>query len=276
MTIYKAGKISLDQLGLLAVQAGAAIMAHYANMDDAVLNPKADDSPLTKADLAADKIIAAGLAEFYPDIPVVSEEQAASHQQIGLKRFFLVDPLDGTKEFISKNGEFTVNIALIDDGMPILGAVYAPVHKRLFLGAVRDADLLGAWEMAVAPDAQELPKGKPLAIRKAGPNRAAIASRSHRTAETDTFLNLHHIQNCVAAGSSLKFCLLAAGEADLYPRFGPTMEWDTAAGHAVLNAAGGSVCNVDGTPLTYGKAHYRNPNFIAVGCQQQSVYFTAD
>jgi 3'(2'), 5'-bisphosphate nucleotidase len=237
----------------LAREAGAAIMAHYDL--DCRLDDKHDASPLTAADLAADKVICAGLREAYPDIDLVTEEQTDTHQGIkGGNRFFLIDPLDGTKEFLSRNGQFTVNIALIENAVPVAGVVFAPALNRMFLGANK----LGATETDEAGI-------RAIRTRAAPQNRIAVASRSHRSAETDAFLIEEKISDCISAGSSLKFCLVATGEADIYPRFGPTMEWDTAAGQAVLEAAGGKVLTPEGTRFHYGKANHRNGNFVAWG-----------
>lgn len=222
---------------------------------------KDDKSPVTEADIAVDNIIVPAVQKAFPSIPIVSEERAASHAGADKHScFFLIDPIDGTKEFIKKSGEFTINIALIENGVPKAGIVYAPALGRLFI-----AELDGsAFEM------DEAGKTTPIAVRSCadGP-LTAVASRSHNTPETQAFLDDNEITDCVSAGSSLKFCVLAAGEADIYPRFGPTMEWDTAAGDAVLRAAGGQVLNVDRSPFTYGKPEYRNPNFIA--CSPQAA-----
>ncbi|MGL4405901.1 MAG: 3'(2'),5'-bisphosphate nucleotidase CysQ [Notoacmeibacter sp.] len=249
----------IDRLAMLHVferlarEAGNAIMAHYD--EECRLDDKHDASPLTAADLAADKVICAGLRSAYPDIDLVTEEQSDTHQGVrGNDLFFLIDPLDGTKEFLSKNGQFTVNIALIENGRPVAGVVFAPALNRLFLGARN----LGATETNESGTTG-------IHVRKAPQTMVAVASRSHRSPETDDFLKAHHISDCVSAGSSLKFCLVAAGEADIYPRFGPTMEWDTAAGHAVLEAAGGSVLTPDDAPFVYGKPEHRNGDFIAWG-----------
>jgi 3'(2'), 5'-bisphosphate nucleotidase len=249
----------------LARRAGDAILAHYDT--ECRLEDKADTSPLTAADLAADAIIWDGLHEAMPGlagraIAVVTEERAESHGlREGHDRFVLVDPLDGTKEFISGNGQFTVNIALIEDGSPVAGVVYAPALKRLFKGARG----LGASETDASGSS------RPIRVRTAPQSRIAVASRSHRSPETDDFLARNAIADCVSAGSSLKFCLVAAGEADLYPRFGPTMEWDTAAGQAVLEAAGGAVVTPDGAPFGYGKPGHRNGDFIALGDRTQTL-----
>ncbi|HET7410872.1 MAG TPA: 3'(2'),5'-bisphosphate nucleotidase CysQ, partial [Paracoccaceae bacterium] len=247
-------------LAALALEAGARIMEVYGRAEMEVAR-KADDSPVTEADLAADRVIAEGLARAFPEIPAVTEECAASHAETGHRRFFLVDPLDGTKEFVRRRGDFTVNIALIEDGRPVAGVVYAPARGRLF--ATRDG---GAVEMAV--EGHAVMPGSERAIRVRRPdNRALIvvASKSHRDKATDDFIAGYEVAEFRAAGSSLKFCLLAAGEADFYPRLGRTMEWDTAAGHAVLLAAGGIVLRKDDRrELGYGKPGWENPFFLAM------------
>jgi 3'(2'), 5'-bisphosphate nucleotidase len=177
--------------------------------------------------------------------------------------FFLVDPVDGTREFIQKRGDFTVNIALVRDGVPQLGVVYAPARSQLFAG---DAVAGQAFRTAQSPDDQGQATRTPIRTRQpAAAGLTIVASRSHRSPETDAWLAQVKVAELVSVGSSLKFCLVAAGEADLYPRLGPTMEWDTAAGHAVLSAAGGEVVNLDGSPFRYGKPEFRNPSFIATG-----------
>lgn len=243
----------LETLASLVRQGGEIAMRYHGRISEIAY--KNDQSPLTQADLAVDAFLCAGLAEHYPDIPVVTEERAASHADgFAGRRFFLVDPIDGTKEFVAERGEFTINIGLIEDGAPVAGAVFAPAVGRLFAGAAG----LGGYE--IGQDGSR----RPLTLRT--PDNSAlvvVASRSHLTQETSDFLAANRVGSLTNAGSSLKFCLLAAGEADLYPRFGPTMEWDTAAGHAVLASAGGIVEQVSGEPLQYGKASYRNPFFIA-------------
>jgi len=250
----------------LALAAGGVIMEVYVGADFGT-RAKADSSPVTEADLAADRLIAEGLASAFADIPAVTEEQAASHRQTGHRRFFLVDPLDGTREFIRRRGEFTVNIALIEDGVPVTGVVYAPVVGRLFRSLAAGGAKGGAVEEAVDAD------GAPVAgslrdIRVATPDNAAlvvVASKSHRDQATDDYIARYRVADFKSAGSSLKFCLLAAGEADFYPRLGRTMEWDTAAGHAVLRAAGGQVLRFDDhQPLIYGKPGFENPFFLAL------------
>lgn len=245
----------IDALKPVVREAGEKIMAVYHKGGDA--DYKADGSPVTEADKAAEAVILPALARLAPHIPVVSEESADSHQLAAAERFFLVDPLDGTKEFLKRDGEgsFTVNIGLIENGVPIAGLVYAPALDRLFAGAVG----CGVTETRGGVE-------RPITVRAVQPQgRVAVASASHRDAETDAWLQAHGIQNTVSIGSSLKFCLVACAEADVYPRFGPTMEWDTAAGDAVLRAAGGDVQLPSGETLKYGKSDYRNGAFIAWG-----------
>lgn len=238
----------------LAIQAGAVTLEVQARPDfEARL--KADDSPVTEADLAADAIIRQGLSQAFPGLAVVTEEDTASHA-FQARRFVLVDPLDGTKEFLRRSGDFTINIALIEDGNAVRGVVYAPARQRLFQTG---ADGVSHEE--------DLPTGtrRPLSVRK--PDNDAltvVASKSHRDATTEAYIARYAVADSQAAGSSLKFCLVAAGEADLYPRLGRTMEWDTAAGQAVLAGAGGRVVRLDdGQPLQYGKPEWENPHFVA-------------
>lgn len=255
--------VSTSLLARLALDAGAAAMDIYST--DFEASAKADSSPVTEADRIGEQIILAGLADAAPGIPVLAEEKASAGDipdPLG-DLFFLVDPLDGTKEFLKRTGEFTVNIALIASGRPAIGVVYAPALGALYVG-----DENGAWRSDVVSGALV---GEPRSIsaRLAPQNGLiAVASRSHRSPETDDYLSKLNIADFTAAGSSLKFCLLAEGKADVYPRFGRTMEWDTAAGQAVLEAAGGCVLTEpDGAPLLYGKKErgYDNPHFIAWG-----------
>jgi len=243
----------------LALEAGARIMEVYGRPDFEVTS-KSDASPVTEADLAADRVISEGLGAAFPDIPVVTEEQLASHD-LSADTFILVDPLDGTKEFVQRRGDFTVNIALIENGAPTRGVVYAPARERLFY---TDADG-GSVEEGGSHRVGEV--GPITRIRVSQPDPRAlvvVASKSHRDKATDDYISRYPVAEFRSAGSSLKFCLVAAGEADLYPRLGRTMEWDTAAGDAVLRGAGGSVVRFDDhTPLPYGKAGYENPFFIA-------------
>ncbi len=239
----------------LALAAGETIMAYYA--DGVTTRRKADASPVTDADEAAERIILAGLARLDPETPVVAEESVAAGRvpEVAGRAFWLVDPLDGTKEFIGRNGEFTVNIARIEDGRPVLGVVYAPAIGVSYLAhdgrafRIRDGGAPESIHARPAPAA----------------GLVAVVSRSHRSPETDAFLADFAIAEERSAGSSLKFCLVAAGEADLYPRLGRTMEWDTAAGHAVVAAAGGSVRRLDGSDLVYGKPGFENPHFVVRG-----------
>ena len=236
--------------------AGEAIMAHYD--DPGVIREKADRSPVTVADEAAEELIVAALAGLTPDIPIIAEEQVERGRipSVTGGAFWLVDPLDGTKEFLSRNGEFTVNIALIAENAPRLGVVYLPARDLLYFAWGPDEAFVeddGSGAQAIA--------ARPL------PDRGLIvaASRSHGNPRTEAYIGSLDVARLTTAGSALKFCLIAAGEADLYPRFGRTMEWDTAAGHAVLAAAGGSVQTLEGDELVYGKADFANPDFIARG-----------
>lgn len=246
----------------LAVEAGAAILAVYDRGDVAV-EAKADASPVTEADLAADAVICAGLATAYPDIPVVTEERAASHALNDAPLHFLVDPLDGTKEFINRRGDFTVNIALIEHGAAIAGVVYAPAVGKLYRTTPQGGAVMERGDFAPGSE------GPVQAIRTATPGAdglRVVASKSHRDAATDAYIARYPVAAFESAGSSLKFCLVASGAADLYPRLGRTMEWDTAAGHAVLTAAGGGVVRLsDGAPVRYGKSGRDNPHFVAHG-----------
>ncbi len=249
----------LQSLIDLSIRAGAEIMAIYAT--DFSAKEKGDLTPVTEADEAAERIILTGLSRIDGAVPVISEEAASAGRIPEVShRFFLVDPLDGTKEFISKNGEFTVNIALVEDGVPVAGVVYAPALNRIFWGAKG----IGAAHGKVEGDM--VPAWHALHVRALPADGATVvASRSHRDQATEDFLKKVKVKSLCSAGSSLKFCLIAAAEADLYPRFGRTMEWDTAAGHAVLLAAGGKVVTVEGPALVYGKRTrgYDNPGFIA-------------
>jgi 3'(2'),5'-bisphosphate nucleotidase len=255
----------LNDLVSAALAAGETILKVYG-ADDFAARVKADGSPVTEADAAAEAVILERLARIAPDIPVVAEEACAEGRTpVTGARFFLVDPLDGTKEFLNRNGDFTVNIALVEDGRPVRGVVYAPAHGEIFTG-----DAGGARRAEVTNGA--VGGWRPIAVRatpKAGLD--VVASRSHLSDETREFIARFQVADMVSAGSSLKFCRVAAGEADLYPRLGRTMEWDTAAGDAVVRAAGGSVRTLDGRPLAYGKrnqaddADFANPWFVASG-----------
>lgn len=243
----------------LALEAGDKIMEIY-DADDFDVRAKSDDSPVTAADEAADALISAGIRAAFPDVLLVTEEQADTHAE-NATNFIIVDPLDGTKEFIKRRGDFTVNIAYVENGTPIRGVVYAPAKGRMFF---TDADGVTVEEEGPF-DRQE--QGLTKALRVKSPDNASlvvVASKSHRDQATDDYISKYNTTDMTGAGSSLKFCLVAAGEADLYPRLGRTMEWDTAAGHAVLSGAGGAVVRFDDhSPLTYGKPIYENPFFIA-------------
>ncbi len=243
----------------LALQAGDKIMEVYQSPDFDV-RAKSDDSPVTAADEAADAIISAGLRAAFPDVPLVTEEQASTHTQ-SVSTFLIVDPLDGTKEFIKRRGDFTVNIAYVVDGKPVRGVVYAPAKERLFYTNAegQTVEETGPFDKEAA--------GRQTALAVSSPDNAAllvVASKSHRDQATDDYINKYNTADMKSAGSSLKFCLVATGEADIYPRLGRTMEWDTAAGHAVLAGAGGQVVRFDDhSPLQYGKPGFENPFFIA-------------
>lgn len=243
----------------LSIEAGDKIMEIYG-ADDFEVKTKSDESPVTIADEAADKIISDGLRAAFPDVMLVTEEQSATHSASG-DTFLIVDPLDGTKEFINRRGDFTVNIALVEGGVPTRGVVYAPARSRMFFTLA---------DGSAVEETGDFPKdsmGPVQPISVSTPDNAAlmvVASKSHRDQATDDYIGKYNVRDMKSAGSSLKFCLIATGEADLYPRVGRTMEWDTAAGHAVLTGAGGAVVRFDDlTPLTYGKADFANPFFIA-------------
>lgn len=255
-----------DQLarlfGAIASEAGAAVMKVYNS--DFETRTKADYSPVSDADEQAEEIILARLDEALPGVPVLAEERAA-REGVGdhaPDTFLLVDPVDGTKEFVQRKGDFTVNIALISAGRPVAGAVFAPARREMYLGGGEARELID-----FAPG-QALCEGRLLTTRSyPAEGLTAVTSSSHLDEATRAFLRKHPIAAQTGIGSSLKFCLLAAARADVYPRWGPTMEWDTAAGHAVLQAAGGQVLTPEGAPLTYGKwsEGFRNGPFIAWG-----------
>ncbi|MEX0369436.1 MAG: 3'(2'),5'-bisphosphate nucleotidase CysQ [Tateyamaria sp.] len=243
----------------LALEAGDKIMEIY-DEDDFDVKVKSDDSPVTEADEAADALISAGLRAAFPDVMLVTEEQAATHDTTGTT-FLIVDPLDGTKEFVHRRGDFTVNIALVEDGVPTRGVVYAPAKGRMFYTQADGQTV----EETGALDKNAVGEVTPLTVADSD-NTAlmVVASKSHRDQATDDYINKYAVKDMKSAGSSLKFCLVATGEADIYPRVGRTMEWDTAAGHAVLAGAGGKVVRFDDhSPLVYGKDGYANPFFIA-------------
>jgi len=245
-----------------AIAAGPAVMDVYGHGDD--VRAKSDGSPVTLADLRAERVICDRLARALPRAPIVAEEATASGDRVHVaERFLLVDPLDGTREFIARNDEFTINVALIEKGRPVAGAVYAPALGRLWFGGDQAF-------VCDAPVGAGLPNPllrRPIRVRPAPAALTALASRSHGDAETEAFLEALPIAERRSRGSSLKFCMISEGLADVYPRFGPTMEWDTAAGDAVLRAAGGVVLNLTGAPLAYGKidCDLRNGPFVAWG-----------
>jgi len=245
-----------------AVEAGRA--AHKIYLGSFEVQRKADHSPVTEADHAAEAIILERLRKVAPEVPIVAEEEVAAGRLPAFgSEFLLVDPLDGTKEFIQRIGDFTVNIALVRNGDPVLGVVYAPVTAGLYIGDVLAGVALRSYQGTASSEVA--PRAR-IRVRQApAQGLTVVVSRSHATPETETYLGHYKVAERVSVGSSLKFCLVAAGEADLYPRLGPTMEWDTAAGHAVLVAAGGSVLAPGGAPLTYGKEGLRNSFFIAGG-----------
>ena len=253
----KADRALLDRIAAIAEDAGRTILRHYGT--DVAVERKADSSPVTVADREAEALIVAALRAIDPVIPVVAEEAAAAGiaPSEGGERFWLVDPLDGTREFIGGTDEFTVNIALVEDGTPVLGAVHAPALGETYAGL--SPGTVWRWRPGAGRQA--------IAARPApaeGP--VVLSSRRHGDrGRLDEMLASMEVAAHRTVGSSLKFCLLAAGEGDIYPRYGETNEWDTAAGHAVLLAAGGSVSTLEGTPLGYGKAGFRNPEFIARG-----------
>jgi len=243
----------------LALQAGERIMEIY-DADEFDVKVKSDASPVTEADETADALISAGLRAEFPSVVLVTEEQAESHSEKA-ETFLIVDPLDGTKEFINRRGDFTVNIAYVENGVPTRGVVYAPAKGRMFLTLADGSSVEETGDLA------EDTMGPTTPLRVADADNGAlmvVASKSHRDQATDDYIGKYAVKDMTSAGSSLKFCLVATGEADLYPRVGRTMEWDTAAGDAVLRGAGGRVVRFDDhTPLTYGKDGYANPFFIA-------------
>lgn len=253
---------TLDDLVAIALEAGAAILPHY-RPGGADARVKDDGSPVTEADEAAEALILERLAERGAG-PVVAEESVAAGRMPQVSDvFYLVDPLDGTKEFVSGSGEFTVNIARIVKGRPTAGVVLAPA-----LGVVYAGDAGGAWRAQVREGGVH--GRQPIAAAVPAGELRVVASRSHLTDETKAFIDRYRVGSFLSSGSSLKFCRVAEGAADLYPRLGRTMEWDTAAGHAVLSAAGGGVFTLEGTPLAYGKAEhpsgsFANPHFVAAG-----------
>ena len=262
----------VEYLNHLAIGAGAAIMQIYQEPIEA--DQKADGSPVTKADAAGEQIIVKGLGERFPDVPIVAEELVeAGHLPPVLDMYFLVDPLDGTKEFLKRNGEFTVNIALVADGVPVFGVVYAPALGEIYWGETTtsdDASAGQAWFGTVVDG--EITDAKPISVRIAPEHGLSVlASRSHLSEETSALIERLNVSERLSVGSSLKLCWVAAGRADVYPRLAPTMQWDIAAGDAVVRAAGGAVVYAETRkPFAYRipkgavKDDLRNPHFIAV------------
>lgn len=255
----------LRSLVAVALAGGREVAAVYAT--DFAVERKPDHSPVSEADRRAEAAILPLLAQAFPDVPVIAEEAASEGRLPDFgRRLFLVDPLDGTREFVGRNGEFTVNIGLVEDGRPVAGVVLAPALGRIYAGAGGEA-----WSGRVAADGGGAFDWRRIAVRHSPDAPVALASRSHGTPETEAALTRAGAGERRSIGSSLKFCLLAEAEADFYPRYGPTMEWDTAAGDAVLRAAGGTVVTLDGAPLRYGKRDvagmrpFENPFFLAAG-----------
>ena len=242
----------------LAIWGAAEIMDVYGKPDFDV-RAKSDDTPVTEADERADAVISTGLRDAFPDVTLVTEEQADSHA-LAADVFFIVDPLDGTKEFVKRRGDFTVNIALVENGVPTRGVVYAPARNRMFWtdASGQSVEESGAFEEGT------IGQITPMSVSTPGDELTVVASKSHRDQATDDYIALYPVKDFQSAGSSLKFCLVAAGEADLYPRLGRTMEWDTAAGDAVLRGAGGKMVDfAEHKPFRYGKPGYENSFFIA-------------
>lgn len=245
----------IERLLKIAVDAGQAILTVYNNPEEAgLIKLKTDESPLTLADEASHTIIEQGLQALTPDIPILSEEGAdiPYEQRRHWERFWCVDPLDGTKEFIRRNGEFTVNLALIEDRQPVLGVIYVPVAGTLYYGGAG----LGCFKRTA--DGQT----SPIRVEADAPEWVAVGSRSHASPEEDQILGQYPVARSITAGSSLKFCLVAEGKAHLYYRHGPTMEWDTAAGQALVTAGGGVMTTPAGTPFVYNKPVLRNGAFL--------------
>ena len=251
----------MQALCTAALEAGARIIEHYKNGVEA--EEKSDKSPVTQADRDAEDLIERALATLAPNIQMIGEEACSERVPDRLApHFFLVDPLDGTRDFVAKRKDFTVNIGLISGAAPVAGVIYAPIHEKLYFSGPDTAFML-----PIAPgDGLDMAQAQALRVGPFPDNGLGVlASRSHRNKKTDALIKRLHVRDVIPAASSYKFCLLAEGRADLYPRHGRTMEWDTAAGHAILSAAGGIVTCEDGSPLEYGKLQRAldNPSFIA-------------
>jgi len=252
----------IEPIVTLARDAGHAILEVYSTDFD--VQQKVDESPLTQADLAAHRRICDGLKALTPEIPIISEESGlpAFSERRHWRRYWIVDPLDGTREFVNRNGEFTVNIALVENQRPVLGVVYVPVQDKTYVGC----EGVGAQRR----DAGKAPVPIRVAASCASTARI-VGSRSHRGASLDRFLERVGDYDMVPMGSSLKFCVVAEGGADVYPRLGPTSEWDTAAAQAVVEQAGGSVVTLDGKPMKYNdKADILNPHFVVIGAADRN------
>ncbi|MBL4602946.1 MAG: 3'(2'),5'-bisphosphate nucleotidase CysQ [Emcibacteraceae bacterium] len=252
-------------LSCTAIEAGDKIMEiREGNIG---VRYKEDSSPVTLADQAAEKIILRDLAIIAPEIPIVAEESASEGNIPEVSNiFWLVDPHDGTKEFIAGGTDFTVNIALIENGQPTFGIIYAPALGDIYIAKDPDTATIQKVKNGIV-----IGEEAPIRVRQASKdNLTALASKSHLDDETKAYLEKLGVKDMTSAGSSLKFCVVAAGKADIYPRFGPTMEWDIAAGHAILSAAGGTLTNPDGSPFQYNKVDFRNGAFIASGDIKQS------
>jgi 3'(2'), 5'-bisphosphate nucleotidase len=250
-------KINIERVNEIAIEAGVRIMDIYENADfSKIVDFKTDNSPLTLADKEANKVIEAGLAGLEVQLPVLSEEgrDIPYEERKGWSLFWLVDPLDGTKEFIKKNGEFTVNIALIENGLPVMGVIYAPAFKTLYYGKQKE----GSYKRENGVNTR-------LTVNNKKDHWAAVGSRSHSSSEEQALLSKYPVTDSVSIGSSLKFCLLAEGKADIYYRHGPTMEWDTGAGQAILEASGGTMMKLDKSPFSYNKKSLKNESFLCLG-----------
>jgi 3'(2'), 5'-bisphosphate nucleotidase len=251
---------TIEVLTSISRKAGSEILNIYHNETlSREIESKSDNSPLTLADKASNRVIVNSLQNSFPDIPILSEEE--KHVEYGerskWKRFWLVDPLDGTKEFIKRNGEFTVNIALIDKGYPVLGIIYAPVLDTLYLGIISEKIAYKIDEAGVKTD---------LKVNNKSHRRTAVGSRSHSSREEADLLGTYDVVDTISVGSSLKFCMVAEGKADIYYRHGPTMEWDTCAGQAIVEASGGTVTNMQTRErFNYNKENLLNGSFLVKG-----------
>ncbi|MFN6945373.1 MAG: 3'(2'),5'-bisphosphate nucleotidase CysQ [Cytophagaceae bacterium] len=256
--------IDIEIIKQIAKDAGKAILNIYVNEDlFSVVDFKGDDSPLTLADKESNAVIEEQLKRHYPDIPILSEEgkETPYNERKNWNLFWCVDPLDGTKEFIKRNGEFTVNIALIENGKPVLGVIFTPVSDEMYYGGAT----IGAFKEVSG-------EKKKLQTNRKSNGLIAVGSRSHASEEETKVLENFDVQDKVSIGSSLKFCLLAEGLADIYYRHGPTMEWDTAAGQAILESSGGTMLNHEGKPFSYNKESLLNSSFMCLSHEQLNSY----